>query len=73
MPKLSPAMKRVLGNIAEGRHPAFGFPPGRSTAGGLSGTFPALYKRGLLGRNGQLTAAGREAAAKLGFQTVKEG
>lgn len=59
--KLSPSMRRVLENVLAGRRPTAGFPGGRSVSGGLSGTFVALHRRGLLALGGEITAAGRLA------------
>lgn len=60
-PRLSPAMRKVLENIKAGRDATHGFPGGRSTAGGLSGTFVALHRRRYLDRDGNITAAGEVA------------
>lgn len=68
-PRITPSMRRVLENLAAGRTPTYGFASGRSTAGGLTGTFVALYSRGLIERrdNGRgdpfLTDAGRAVLA----------
>jgi len=71
--RLSPAQRKVLQNIAAGRAADFGFKPGRSTAGGLSGTFVALFRKGLLEPGaphpGRITEAGRAAMAKAGDQS----
>ncbi|CAH1665452.1 conserved hypothetical protein [Hyphomicrobiales bacterium] len=58
--RLSNTMLKVLRNIGAGRSATDGFPGGRSMSGGLSGTFVALYRRGLI-RDEKLTDAGREA------------
>lgn len=63
--KLTDAQRRVLENLAADRRPGFGFKEGRSTAGGLSGTFVALHKKGLI-RDSKITAAGRLAIATDG-------
>lgn len=60
--KLSPAMRKVLENLAAGRSATFGFPGGRSMSGGLSGTFVALHRRGFISINrGHITEAGLRA------------
>jgi hypothetical protein len=58
--KPTPAQRRVLENLIAGRRATFGFAPGRSMAGGLSGTFVALNRKGWT-KEGQITEAGRAA------------
>lgn len=64
--KPTPAMRRVIENLLAGRPATYGFAGGRSTSGGLTGTFAALYQRGFIARceNGArdpvVTDAGRE-------------
>ncbi len=60
-PKLTAAQHRVLMNLAADRSPAYGFALGRSTAGGLTGTFASLRRRGFTDRHDSITPAGRAA------------
>lgn len=57
-------MRKMLANLAAGRRLGYGFAPGRSTSGGLSGTLLGLRRRGLLDAHNQLTEEGRKAAAQ---------
>lgn len=63
--KITAAMRQVLENIVAQRNPTSGFAGGRSTAGGLNGTFAGLFRRGLLTRTKEghlrITDAGKEA------------
>lgn len=62
--KLTEAQRRVLKNLAAGRRSDYGFKLGRSTAGGLSGTFLALRRHGFIALDAneyRITPAGTAA------------
>lgn len=46
--RLTEAQRRVLENLEADRKSDHGFSSGRSTAGGLTGTFLSLRRRGLI-------------------------
>lgn len=64
---LSPAQIRVLRNLAQDRAASDGI-SGRSAYGGLSGTIVSLSIRGLIGREGKITDAGRAALKAAGVE-----
>lgn len=59
--KLTAAQRKVLENAVSGRKLYDGFPSGRSTAGGLTGTMLSLRRRGLIDHTHSITEAGRLA------------
>lgn len=63
MRKLTEAQRRVLQNLTAGRDATYGFAFGRSTSGGLVGTFASLRRRGLITLEypAAITEAGRLA------------
>lgn len=60
MTRLTKAQTAVLKNAEAGRSLYYGFAPGRSTAGGLTGTCLSLRRRGFLTMGNAITDAGRE-------------
>lgn len=65
--KLTEAQRRLLANLVAGRAVDYGFAAGRSTAGGLAGTFASLRRRGLIspGYPAEVTPAGIAALKAL--------
>lgn len=60
MAKLSPAQRRALTLIAQGR-PAYSGMRTQSQHGGLSGTLSSLHRRQYLNSDGEVTEAGLKA------------
>lgn len=72
-PGWTPAMRRMLMNIAVGRSPTFGL-IGRSAHGGATWTIAALVKRGYITAHGDfaLTESGRKLHSALcSSQTIE--